>query len=40
MLAENRSLPVSDVLRDPRLHVLVSNKGPLDPAALRKAAGW
>jgi hypothetical protein len=40
VLVENRSLTASQVLQNPRLHVLLSNEGPLDPAALRKAAAW
>jgi len=40
VLVESRSLAVSEVLRDPRLCVLLSSEGPLDPAALRKSAGW
>ncbi len=40
VLVENRVLSASHVLQDPRLHVLLSSEGPLDPAALRKAAGW
>lgn len=40
VLVENRSLTTSRVLRDPRLHVLLSSEGPLDPVALRKAAAW
>jgi hypothetical protein len=37
---ENRWLKTSQVLQDPRLHVLLSREGPLDPAALRKSAEW
>lgn len=40
LLVENRWLTIAEVLRDPRLCVLLSTEGPLDPAALRKAAGW
>jgi hypothetical protein len=40
VLVENRTLTTSEVLRDPRLHVLLSDEGPLDPAALRTAAQW
>ena len=40
VLAENHWLTASQVYQDPRLHVLLRSEGPLDPAALRKAAAW
>ncbi len=40
VLVDGHTLTVSQVLKDPRLCILLSSEGPLDPAALRKAAQW
>lgn len=40
MIVDGRSLAVSEVLKDPRLCVLLSNEGPLNPTELRQAAEW
>ena len=40
MFVDDAAMSVADVLKDPQLHVLLSNEGPLDVATLRKLAEW
>ncbi|MEK6258856.1 MAG: hypothetical protein AABP62_09570 [Planctomycetota bacterium] len=40
MLVDGHALKVADVLKDSRLHSLLSDEGPLDTADIRRAADW
>jgi hypothetical protein len=40
LLVDRRPMAVADVLKDPDLHVLLSDEGPLDVADLRRVSQW
>ncbi len=40
MLVDGQTLKVADVLKDPRLHSLLSDEGPLDITDIRRVAEW
>ncbi|MBC7820524.1 MAG: hypothetical protein IAG10_26870, partial [Planctomycetaceae bacterium] len=40
ILVDGHTLKVADVLKDSRLHPLLSGEGPLDTADIRRAADW
>lgn len=40
MLVDGQTLKVADVLKDPQLHRLLSDEGPLDTIELRRTADW